>query len=282
VQVVRKLAADDDISVAGPVLAQSRRLGETDLVDIVKTKSQAHLLAISNRTGIAEPVTDVLVKRGDREVVRSVAQNRDARLSDGSFSALVTQAESDVVLAEKVGLRPDIPPKMFRELLLKATEVVQHRLLASAKPETQAEISRVLAKVSNEVSTKAGPRDYTAAKRVVDLLRQEGALNEAQLVEFAKGARYEETVVSLGQLCNVPIDVVDRLMGGDRPDPVLILCKAAGWGWQTARAVILCRSGGKAISSQSLDTAYSNFERLSPATAQRVMRFWQARQPAPR
>ena len=75
----------------------------------------------------------------------------------------------------------------------------------------------------------------------------------------------------------MPIDVVDRLMGGDRPDPVLILCKAAGWGWPTVRAVITARSGAQGASSQALDAAFTNFERLSPATAQRVMRFWQAR-----
>jgi hypothetical protein len=69
--------------------------------------------------------------------------------------------------------------------------------------------------------------------------------------------------------------VIDRLMSGERPDPILILCKAEGWGWQTARAIIMSRSSG--TSSQGLDNAYANFERLSPATAQRVMRFWQAR-----
>ena len=132
VEVVRRLAQDDDIAVAGPVLLQSRRLAETDLVDIARTKSQAHLLAISGRAGIAEPVTEVLVRRGDREVVRTVAENRQARLSKDSFSALVDRAEKDGVLAEKVGLRPDIPPRLFRDLLLKATEVVQQRLFASA------------------------------------------------------------------------------------------------------------------------------------------------------
>ena len=68
-------------------------------------------------------------------------------------------------------------------------------------------------------------------------------------------------------------------MGGDRPDPVLILCKSAGWGWPTVRAIIMARPGGKGASSQALDAAYSNFERLSPATAQRVVRFWQVRRP---
>jgi uncharacterized protein (DUF2336 family) len=273
---MRRLATDNEISVAGPVLRQSSRLNDADLIGIARTKSQAHLLAIASRTGIAEPVTDVLVKRGDREVARNLARNRTAQLSDVSFAALVGQAHADIVLAEGVGLRPDIPARLFRELLLKATDVVQQRLLTSADVATQAEIRRVLAKVSSEVGGKSHPRDYTAAQHAVVDLRQQGRLNEQQVVEFAKSGRYEEVVASLELLCKVPIDVVDRLMGGDRPDPILILCKAAGWGWPTARAVILSRSHIKS-SSTGLDNAFSNFERLSPTTAQRVMRFWQAR-----
>src|SRR5262245_16453668 len=275
-QVVRKLAKDDDIAVAGPVLERSGRLAEDDLVDIASSKSQAHLLAISARAGIAEPVTDVLVKRGDRGVARSVAQNRTARLSDKSFSNLVSRAERDGVLAEKVALRPDIPPKLFKQLVLKATDVVQRRLLACASPQTQVEITGVLAKVSNEVGAKAAARDYRNAQRAVDALRPAGKLDDMQLVELAKAARYEETVAALALLCAVPIEVVDRLMSGDRPDPILILCKAVGFGWQTVRAIIGSRPNTRAA-SEGLDTAYANFERLSPATAQRVMRFWQAR-----
>jgi uncharacterized protein (DUF2336 family) len=276
-EVVRRLAHDDDIAVAGPVLKQSARIAETDLVDIARTKSQAHLLAISSRTGIAEPVTEVLVRRGDNEVARKVAENRGARLSDDSFSKLVGRAERDGLLAEKVGLRPDIPPRLFRDLLLKATEVVQQRLFASAKPETQAEIRRVLAKVSSEVGATAAPRDYSAAQRAIEALRREGKLDEAALVDFAKKGQYEEMIVALASLCAVPIEVVDRLMGGDRPDPVLILCKSAGWGWATVKALIMARPGGQGTSSQGLDAAYANFDRLSPTTAQRVMRFWQVR-----
>jgi uncharacterized protein (DUF2336 family) len=224
VKLMRQLAADDEIAVAGPILRQSPRLNEVDLIGIAHTKSQAHLLAISSRSGIAEPVTDVLVKRGDRDVARNIARNRTARLSEVSFAALVGQAQSDEILAEGMALRPDIPPRLFRELLLKATDVVQQRLLASANAAAQAEIKRVLAKVSGEVASKSRPRDYSAAQRVVAELRKEGRLNEPQLVEFAKTGRYEETVASLELLCRVPIDVVDRLMSGDRPDPILILC----------------------------------------------------------
>src|SRR5262249_53776425 len=161
---------------------------------------------------------------------RKVAGNRGARLSDDSFCRLVDRAEQDNVLAEKVGLRPDIPPRLFRDLLLKATEVVQQRLLAQAKPETQAEIRRVRAKASDEVGGSRAPRDYSAAQRAIQALQRDGKLDEAALVDFAKQAQYENVVAALACLCTVPIEVVDRLMGGDRPDPVLILCKSVGWG----------------------------------------------------
>jgi len=272
---VQKLARDDNISVAKPILEQSRRLEDADLIDIAETKSQAHLLAISVRNGIATPVTDVLVRRGDRDVTRSVAENRSARLSEGGFSTLVNKAEQDAVLAEKVGLRSDVPLKLFRDLLDKATDVVLQRLLSSVGPERQTEIQRVLAKVSRDIGRKSEPRDLNDAIRIVVALRREGKLNETQLVEFAKAGQYEEMMATLAQLCSVPIEVVVRLMAGERPDPILILCRAEGWDWQTARAVIMARPKAR-TSSEALDTAFSNFERLSASTAQRVIRFWQA------
>jgi uncharacterized protein (DUF2336 family) len=274
--VVRKLAQDDDITVAGPLLALSRRLDDATLVEIAENKGQAHLLAIAGRSEIGEAITDVLVKRGDREVVRNVADNHYARLSETGFSTLVKRAEGDGVLAEKVGQRPDIPPHLFRALLMQATDLVQKRLLSKARPETAAEIRRVLAKVSSEIGAKAPRRDYTEAQRTVAAMQQAGLLNERELASFAREKCFEETVVSLSVLCAVPLDVVDRLITGERSDPVLILCRAADFGWQTVRAIIQSRPG-KGTSNQSLDEAMANFERLSVSTAQRVVSFWQVR-----
>jgi uncharacterized protein (DUF2336 family) len=278
VKVLRTLANDDDIAIAGPVLKLAPRLGETDLVDVAKTKSQAHLQAISTRRVLGEAVTDVLVGRGDREVARSVADNRGACISKRGFSRLVKRAAEDGVLAEKVGMRPDIPPPMFRELLMRATAIVQKRLLACAAPEVKTEIHDVLAKVAKEVGTRVGPRDYNAAQRTVLNLSRAGRMNEAALAAFCSDGKFEETVVGLATLAKVPINVVDRLMGGDRPDPVLILCKAAGLAWPTVKAIFLVRPNGRGTSSQGLDEAFANYNRLSASTAQRVVRFWQVRQ----
>jgi uncharacterized protein (DUF2336 family) len=278
-ELMRKLARDDDIAIAGPVITQSSRLKEADLVELAKTKGQAHLVAIAGRDRIGEAVTDVLVRRGDSEVVRNIADNQSAKLSEGGFSALVRRSEGDGDLAERVGARTDIPAHLFRALLMRATAVVQQRLLVRAKPETRAEIQRVLDKIAKELSQSAPARDYSAAQRAVLALHRQGRLGEVELGDFARDKKFEETVASLSLLCGVPIETADRLMGGDRPDPILILCKAAGYSWPTARAIVIARPSGKGSSSQALDVAFQNFEKLSSSTAQRVVRFWQVRPP---
>ena len=279
-KVLRALAHDDAIEVAGPVLKLGKRLKESDLVALAATRSQAHLQAIAERASLGEAVTDVLVRRGDREVARQVADNHGARISETGFGRLVERAESDGILAEKVGLRPDIPPKMFRKLLSKAAAVVHERLLAAASPELRDEIRRVLDQVSDEVGARVGPRDYHTAQRVVLALMQAGRMNEAVLARFASEHKFEETVVGVAALSKVPIKIVDRLMAGERADPVLILCKATDMGWPTVKSIIASCAKANGTSVQGLDLALSNYERLSVATAQRVVRFWQVKQNA--
>ncbi len=68
-RIIHTLAFDDVIEVAEPVLTQSPRLDDDALIENARTKSQAHLLAISRRAHLSGAVTDVLVERGNMEVV---------------------------------------------------------------------------------------------------------------------------------------------------------------------------------------------------------------------
>ena len=87
-RIIRTLAFDDEIDVAGPVLEQSERLDDDALVESARAKSQAHLLAISRRRSLSEKVTDILVERGDELVVWSAAENSGAKFSEAGFSRL--------------------------------------------------------------------------------------------------------------------------------------------------------------------------------------------------
>lgn len=101
-RLIKRLANDFEIAVAGPVLSQSPRLSEADLCEIAQSKGNSHLLAISTRKHLTPSVTDILIDRGENEVVRTVATNETAELSDGGVARLVERAKSDETIS--VGL----------------------------------------------------------------------------------------------------------------------------------------------------------------------------------
>jgi uncharacterized protein (DUF2336 family) len=239
IRVIRRLAQDDEIAVAEPVLRQSVRLSDIDLIEIARTKSQDHLLAISGRQKIRPAVTDVLLDRGNREVIHKLANNAGASFSESGFTTLVLKAEADERLTEAVGLRLDVPSHLFRQLLTQATKTVRTRLLALAPPATQREIRRVLATVSKEIGWEAtAPRDFARARERVQAMQERGELNEATLGELARLHRYEDLVVALSLLCAAPIDVIDPLLGSPRDDGILVPCRAAKLSWPTVDAIL--------------------------------------------
>lgn len=280
--VVRSLAFDDDISVAEPVLTTSPRLAEADLVANASTKSQQHLNAIARRPTLSEAITDVLVSRGDRQVVHTVARNSGARFSDAGFRMLVKRSSGDDVLAAEVRARPDLPRQHFLKLLDIASATVRERL-ETENPATPGTVEGVLDEVVGGINARArnASADYTTAKTLVNALYRDGQLGEAEVHGFARERRFEETAVALSLLCKLGIDVIERALLDPRHEMVLILAKVAGLSSTTAKAILLLRAADRGMSAQDLDLALTTFGRLNTETARRVLNFYNARRQAP-
>jgi uncharacterized protein (DUF2336 family) len=127
-RLLRSLAFDDDIAVAGPVLVHSRDLSDEDLIENARSKSQAHLYAIAQRLELSEVVTDVLIERGDARVVRCVARSSRARISLPGYDRLIVRSREDRVLAVAVGERRDLPRQCYIKLIETASASVRARL----------------------------------------------------------------------------------------------------------------------------------------------------------
>ncbi len=279
--LMRQLASDKEIQVAGPVLAHSLRLTAADLVEIAQRNGEDHALAISDRASLEEAVTDVLIEKGWREVDRRLAGNTGAHFSQRGYSTLVDRAGDDEVLAERVSSRRDITSQLMRQLITRATETVRARLMASATPERQALIRDVLATLSNETALQmSARRDYTQARKVVEHMQQEERLNEMALLDFAKARRFEETVCALAQLCSAPIELFDRLLSSKDCGALLIPCRAAGFSWTTVAAILQARGPTLMLTEQDLSRVANDYHQLTKATAQRVVRFWHVREAA--
>ncbi len=275
--VIRRLARHDSITVAGPVLSESSRLSAEDLVEIAKTKSEQHLLAISGRWWLTEIVTDALLARHFPAVSRRLVKNPGARVSASGFTIVVSQAESDPELAVDTGVRVDLPPELRNQLLRNATEAVRSRLLSRAPPHLFEEIRNAIARVSASVDLEMAARDFTAARQFVEILNASGKLNEARLLAFAKARKYEETVAALAVLSKSSIEVIRPLMQSLRDDGVLVPCKVAGLNWEITSAILECRYSTGSMGPNELVKAKAKFAKMTLEDAQRLLKFWQVR-----
>src|SRR5918993_589361 len=207
-KVVRDLAFDQDIKVAGPVLERSPRLEEDDLVAIAHDRGQDHLFALSRRATLSERITDILVDRGDQRVVRSVADNDGARFSERGFSQLMKRAREDEMLQGILKTRRDIPPRQLQELVAIAREKVRETLRSE------------YAEAADEVFD-AAVDEFEDACAAIRQKARSGGLVEDDVVDWIRAGRMEEALAAVAHLAGIPVEMVARAYHAPHYDPLL-------------------------------------------------------------
>jgi uncharacterized protein (DUF2336 family) len=278
VNILHKLAFDDEIEVAGPILRESGRLQDYALVANVCTKGLPHLLAITKRKALEEAVTDVLVTRGDQGVVSSVANNKGARFSEFGFLHMIKRAEGDSILAEQLGVRKDIPRHLFQQLIAKASDDVKKRLECE-RPAIVDQIQSSVSDITGELQSKFGPvsRSYFVAKRLVATQHQQGNLNENSISGYARAHKLDEVTIGLSLLCALPGDVIERALLDQKREMLLILAKALDFSWATTMALLFLGARDHRITAQDLRDLEGEFGRLNVGTSRSVLQFYQSR-----
>ncbi len=280
-KILHILASDNAIEVSSPILIQSERLDDASLIDCAKTKSQEHLLAISLRKTLAEAVTDVLVERGDPQVVLSTAKNSGAKFSNKGFAILVKRSDGDDRLATCVGARPDIPEKLFEQLLETASATVRAKL-ETERPAAKHDIHRVVGDVTSRIRAEAAIQtpEYAAARVLATSLNRAGQLNAAKLEAFAKANRFEEIVSALSLMSDMPADFVERAINDADAESLLVLCKAVGLSWETTRSILTLNGRKHPRAPGEIDQCLTAFQLLKQPTAKQILGFRRTRGPS--
>jgi uncharacterized protein (DUF2336 family) len=262
-------------------LSSSECLDDSDLIANASSKSQQHLAAISERKNLSEAVTDVLVTRGDRDVVQSVSKNPSARISYAGFRTLLKRSIGDDKLAILLGTRRDLPRQHFLRLVEQASANVRAKLLAENLADSGA-VDSVVDAISSGLRQNAQNMSskYAAALAKIETLHRAGKLGEADVHRFASEYRFAETAVSLMLLCDVDSDIVERALLASGSAILVILAKLAGFSWRTTKAILLLKAGDHGMSEQDLAAAKVNFDRLQSATARDMLGQYHSRRAA--
>lgn len=281
--VVRQLALDE-IAVARSVLALSPRLNDQDLVAISAAKGRDHMLAITERSELGEPVTDFLILRGGRVVTHAVAANQTARFSRHGMGVLVMRAAQDDALQATLGLRRDIPAELVDQLMTAAKNSARRRLSESIEPMLAGDVDSAVERGADAIAADGQmPGELgaiSAALVEIRELNEAGLLDEAKIRSYAQEGATEHAVCGVAVLAQLGLPASEQIILGSDREAVLLVARALGWSWETTAALISLRKDfGK--SQAAVDRARESFRNLAQSTAQRVLGFLRMRDAKP-
>lgn len=274
-----KLARDGDIEVARPVLRGSAALSDDDLVAVARVSSQAHLHAIATRERLSEPITDVLVERGDREVALTLSGNHGACLSESGLSALIDKADGDADLQELLVERPDLSSDAAAKLMPMISQKLAARLAERGHHPQQPVSPELLGVISRRFQRALSGRDRET--RNVTKWIDDVRAGRRRLADAVFALVGDENLLGVASLVSAFTALgrsqVFKIIVHGELQPALVLFRSLGLPWRTVDAVLALRAKKRRTPyvSRGLDRDY---EAIAEPLAQRVIRFLRVRQ----
>ena len=211
-EVIRQLARDAELVVAGPILQFSPVLTDDDLLEIIESHPAAGSLgAISRRDGIAEPVVDAIVATDDEEAVALLLNNSSAQIREEMLDRIIDRAPDIDPWHEPLVYRPVLPGRAAAKL----ARFVAHNLLEALRsrkdlePDVLDEVRKVVDKRLEDEGPEGGQEEKTSAAEALEKVKKleaDGTLGEAAVSEMLKTGDREMTIAALAVLSGLKVD----------------------------------------------------------------------------
>ncbi|MHA1152394.1 MAG: DUF2336 domain-containing protein [Alphaproteobacteria bacterium] len=127
--VALALARDVD-SVALPMLKFSEVLTDDDLIEIVRGQEPSKQVAIAQRPGVSEAVSNALVDTGNEAAVAHLIGNEGAVLSEDALDRVIDEYNDSTSVADSLARRPNLPPAISERVVSALAERLQAYLVS--------------------------------------------------------------------------------------------------------------------------------------------------------
>ena len=278
-QLIRRLANDEAEDVAHPVLRASPVLTEADLIQVIQSRGQGHMRAVSQRASLSEAVSDAIIERGDDETLGVLLGNDGAQLSRAACETAVERARVNPALHAPTVERASLPPDLLNEMYFEVEARLRQRILEQNARMDPALLESALAAGRTRVATDDGalPPDYAESLAYVEELNVAGQLTPPVLARFLRSGSRTSFLIALSQLADIDFHTARQIIDRRELDALAVVCKAADLDRALflTYAVVLLNTDGDAMGKAR---AYAGmYNDLTNEAAQRTLRFWRMR-----
>lgn len=240
-EVIRKLAQDSEAEVAAPVLEFSPLLNDADLLAIVASHpAEIAMAAISRREAVSAPLADALVGTDSVPAIAALLANPSAQIREATLDRIVTRAPQihawHEPLARRVGLPPATLHKLTGFLAASLLQMLQNR--GDLDPQTATAVAAALHDRLQADATAAPQEDpRQSATQDVRNLQKKGQLDEKAVAAAVSEGKFFFVTEALAALGNMPVKMVERILGTRNAEAVAALSWKASLGARLASRI---------------------------------------------
>lgn len=148
---VAKILIRDINNIAVPVLESSPVLTDDDLLDILRSKAAAKVMAIARRPSLTGSIVRAVIRYGDGPALANLAANDAAPLDEAAYDDMLRLSKSDDLIEESLIARRDLPPLIVEKLIAQASEEVA--IAISKRHDVPVELAIALGQRTRERAT---------------------------------------------------------------------------------------------------------------------------------
>ncbi|MBB4630517.1 DUF2336 domain-containing protein [Sphingosinicella soli] len=218
--------AHDVIEVAEPILKASDLLDDDMLIEIVKSRSEDHRVAIAARAIVREPVSAAIVDHAEVRAVATLAANAGADIAESAMSRAVDRFGADETVAMPLADRPSLPLAIAERLVA----LVSSRLKAqmAGEGERYRQFSEGLSQVSEGAAfiLGGGEADVLDLIAMMDQLHAAGKLQPSLVIRAGRLGDRELMQAAISRITGIRYGLVVEAF--DQPDTARRMLREVG------------------------------------------------------
>ena len=274
--------ANDQIEVAQPVLMNCDVLRDMELIGIIRRRTHQHHLAIAMRRAVSETVSDALVETGNENVIKTLLENQDARISEATMAYLAEESRSVDSYQEPLIKRQDLPVDLAKRMYLWVSAALRDHILENFAVDPT-ELDKKLEGLADSIVTDpaqhaAGPEAKRPAELLARHLIEENEINWNMMVQVLRQGEISLFEALFGEMSGLRPERVQKVLYESGGEGLAIACRALDMPKSTfATTFLLSRRGetGKRVTDpRVLSRALVMFDKINPKTAQSVLESW--------
>ncbi|RUT35109.1 DUF2336 domain-containing protein [Arsenicitalea aurantiaca] len=275
--VVVKLA-NDDFSVAQPLLEFSNVLSDDDLIDIVSRQSEAHRVAIAGRASVPERVGEAIVAHGGSQSVVRLVRNEGASIAPATAIRLAERAGTDPEIASDLRGRADIDWKGLSGQISATGAKFLENMIGSSIALDPSTIGKVNAVVYNRMRNRAGfsSQEWKVAYNQVKALSDRKQLDERALLRFARFGYGHHTAAAATVLLRVSPEVFVKWLAMQDYVAVTVALRAMGVSPDLFDAMVATLPWRDMPTEADRTNVRARFEAITQDEAEEIFELWRA------